>query len=157
MNTKKLISITQFIDIPPKVVLSPEHVALVSLTDLPRSTRVLTAVGPLRMVVSKEGEVWVKVTRRISGDEPLAEKYGARAVARTMSDATGYVPPDQEEAKRLPRIAAAGWNVPDEVWWTLRLPTTSSGAQVLDAVRASSEFVTKATERLLEQGAALFG
>ena len=146
----QLVPISQLINIPEGIPIPFDHLQIADLSTLPRDVTLVTFLGPsIKVLITKSAELRVKVVCKVSGDDPLAQKFGVKSIARTMSYASGLAPIDQEEAKRLPSLTSAGWKSPDEVAWQFTLPIGTTGGQLLAAVQSADEFIMKVTEDLL--------
>ena len=151
---RQLVPINQLISMPEGIFIPFDYLEIADLSALPRGFTFVTFVGPsIKVLITKDTVLRVKLIYKISNDDPLAKKYGVKQVVRAMSFSTRIVPVDQEQTTRLPSLTGASWKLPDEATRQFELPVNMTGAEVLDAVRSSDEFIVRTTELLLAQNA----
>ncbi len=150
---KQLIPIDQLITLPEEIPIPFEHLEIADLSTLPRGLTLVTFVGPsIKVLITKDIVLRVKLIYKIGIDDPLAQKYGVEAVVRAMNQTTEVVLAGRH-TDRLPSVTGASWRLPDRATREFELPVKTTGAQVVAAVRSSDEFIVNTAEMLLAREA----
>ncbi len=147
---KQLIPINHLITVPEGIPIPFDHLEIADLSALPRGLTLVTFVGPsIKVLITKDSVLRVKLVYKISGDDPLVQKYGAEAVVRAMNQTAEVVFTGRGQTNRLPSLTGASWELPDKATREFELPVKTTGAQLLAAVRSSDEFIISTAEMLL--------
>ena len=130
----KQFSLDGLLTVSEGTTITVNKLRRLDLYTIPRNATLRLSVDALTVLIHRDSTLQVRLIFQVSDEHPWAKKYGAKEMARAMSEVTGQMPEGI-----LPLITASAWVRPSKVSWEFSLPLTSTGKELLTAVQASVE------------------